>query len=118
MAVREALGLGARVRRDGFPRAAGARGLSGFYFFEEAGAAEAAFGFDFGRHGDAREFETPTVAFWLAGHFGAAFGATGLHVGNYGAGGGGGKGRGGLTVGGTPIGRWVGRVLVLGVAIE
>jgi hypothetical protein len=72
---REATGLVARRGGDG----CGGGYLGGFYFFQEAGAAEAAVGLCVGGHGKTQMIETPTTTFWLAGHGRAALGALGLH---------------------------------------
>jgi ABC-type transporter Mla maintaining outer membrane lipid asymmetry permease subunit MlaE len=59
--------------------AAEERCFGGFYFLQEAGAAEAAGGFEICRQGDMREVGAPAAAFRLAGHSGAAFCAKLLH---------------------------------------
>lgn len=59
--------------------AAGGSCFGGFYFFQQASAAEAAGGLRIGRHRKVRKFEAPAAAFGLASHGRATFGAAGLH---------------------------------------
>ena len=62
--------------------AAGARCFGGFYFFEEAGAAEAAGGLQIRRHREMRELGAPAVTFGMAIEGRATLGALLLHTGS------------------------------------
>jgi hypothetical protein len=59
--------------------AAGADCFSGFYFFEETGAAETTGGFESRWQGEMGKIGAPAAAFREAGHGGTAFDAEFLH---------------------------------------
>ena len=61
--------------------AAGGGCAGGFYFFQEAGTAEAADGFGFGgKREQVGKLGAPAAAFGPAGHGGVTLGAAGFHM--------------------------------------